>query len=54
MWKIFSIALFLTGIIGFAGVFRQQFLQLFVLLQVVLLLIIGFLFIIFPDKFRRD
>lgn len=52
-WKIFSAVLILISIIGFAGLFKHQFIQPFMLLQIVVLLVLSFIFMIAPSKFKR-
>lgn len=54
MWKLLSIGLIITGIIGFAGVYWHQFIRGFIILQVLLLLIISLLFIFASDKFQHE
>jgi hypothetical protein len=54
MWKTISIALFITGAVGLAGIFKLELLKFFIPSLLILVMIIGILFLIFAGRFQRD
>lgn len=53
-WTFFTVGFLFAAVCGIVGLFDHQLIQRFMTLQLSLLLVIGILFVIMPDKFKRE
>lgn len=53
-WTFFTVGFLAASVCGIAGFFRHEFIPKFMFLQISLLLVVGILFLVFPERFKRE